>query len=293
MAEIGEAKLISTKNQIAPSKLMILGVNELWNFRYVEISDFTYDALQSVGFQCPEANSIAFTLHGVRYGLDEQEVFHSQLLGIKKAVENGAIDKSLEKVYIVEKDESRYSRLKDYLDVYAEDLGFTKSNSNTWLYTTTLRGGDQQKKSTPKVSTQVNEKPFVYASLPDDGGYDDVFFFGIQGAAHANNLLCERFDNHQEKAIINKHALDKIERAVFVVADISDRSPRVYLEIGFALAKGKPIVLITQKSTPNELATEEARYIVYERIIDLIKALQEELRSFTENHLSDLRSEAL
>jgi nucleoside 2-deoxyribosyltransferase len=47
--------------------------------------------------------------------------------------------------------------------------------------------------------------------------------------------------------VIIKDVIDNIVRSQIVVADISPTNPNVYFEVGYALAFGKPIVLLAQR----------------------------------------------
>jgi TIR domain len=73
--DVGQYRIIEPKGHMECKYVMFLGVPELWTFRYSEISDFSRNALVRIKKVLSTVRSIAFTIHGVGYGLDEVEAF--------------------------------------------------------------------------------------------------------------------------------------------------------------------------------------------------------------------------
>lgn len=258
---------------------MFLGVPELWTFRYAEISDFAKNALIRIKKSLGLARSVAFTIHGVGYGLDEVEAFQSQLRGIKNALEEGLIGDKVEKIFVVEKDRDRFERLKRYTTELAYNFNFTTKTSTEWEYSIKSATNSRTEISTKSslVEMKAEEKPFVFVAMPFKKEFDDIFYFGIQGAVHENGLLCERIDQDTFTGEILARILDKIEKAKFVIAELSGANPNVYLEVGYAWGKNKPTILLAKDIKDLQFDIRGHKCLSYERIIDLKEKLTKEL----------------
>lgn len=85
---------------------------------------------------------------------------------------------------------------------------------------------------------------FIFAALPFDPAFDDVFHVAMVPAAQAVGLRCLRID-------LTRHGGDSVEEArrqlalcTAVIADVTGANPNVLYEVGFAHALGKPTVQI-------------------------------------------------
>ena len=75
---------------------------------------------------------------------------------------------------------------------------------------------------------------------PFDKRYDDVFVPAITGA----NLEAYRVDRDPSAFIPMEEVEKRIREADTCLADISEPNPNVWFELGFAIAAGKPVVLV-------------------------------------------------
>ena len=84
----------------------------------------------------------------------------------------------------------------------------------------------------------------IFAAMPFDPAFDDVFFVGVTGAARIVGGRPVRVDQvmHGGDAVAETQRL--IRRCRVVVADVSTSEPDVLYELGFAQALGKPSVQI-------------------------------------------------
>jgi hypothetical protein len=166
--DVGQYRIIESIGHMECKHVMFLGVSELWTFRYAEISDFAKNALNRIKKSLGSTRSVAFTIHGVGYGLDEVEAFQSQLRGIKNALDEGLINEKFEKIFIVEKDRDRFERLKRYTEDLAYNLNFSTKSSTEWQYsiTTTANSNTEINNKPLLVEKKVEEKPFVCFAMP-------------------------------------------------------------------------------------------------------------------------------
>jgi len=106
---------------------------------------------------------------------------------------------------------------------------------------------------------------------------DDVFFYGIQQPLHAAGLLCERVDQDAFTGGIMDYVKTRIETASVVIAELSGANPNVYLEVGYAWGKGRPVILLAHDERELHFDVRGQRCLVYERIKDLEESLAREL----------------
>jgi nucleoside 2-deoxyribosyltransferase len=70
----------------------------------------------------------------------------------------------------------------------------------------------------------------------------------------------------------------RISSAKLVVADLSTANPNVYLEVGYAWAKGIPTVLLVRDTNDLKFDVKAQRCIVYTSIKQLEELLSKELK---------------
>src|SRR6266498_1805038 len=81
---------------------------------------------------------------------------------------------------------------------------------------------------------------------PFDGGpFDKRFEDTIAPAIRAAGLEPYRVDQDPSTIIPIERIEEAIRRSQACVADISTNNPNVWYELGFAIASGKPVVLIS------------------------------------------------
>jgi hypothetical protein len=197
-----------------------------------------------------------------------------------KPFNEGIITDSFEKIYIVERDKDRFERLKKYIAATSHSFGFFTKSPTEWQYSITIETENNNNYilNKPNVGeSKMEEKPFVFVAMPFKKEFDDIFYFGIQGAVHDNGFLCERIDQDSFTGDILSRILDKIEQAKFVVAELSGANPNVYLEVGYAWGKGKATILLTKDTKDLQFDIRGHKCLSYERIIDLKEILSKEL----------------
>ena len=103
--------------------------------------------------------------------------------------------------------------------------------------------------------------------------YDDH----LRPTIEKSGLRCERADEILGTTAITSDIWERINRARFLLADLTDQNPNVFYELGLAHALGKDVILITQSMhfVPFDLKT--IRFIVYEFKPRGMKELEEKL----------------
>lgn len=118
-------------------------------------------------------------------------------------------------------------------------------------------------------------KPFVFVLMPFETAFDDIYKFGIKGAADDVGAYAERVDEQIFSEGILDRIFNQISKADVVVADMTGRNPNVFYEVGYAHALGKAVVLLTQKTDDIPFDLKHRQHTVYG---GKIETLRDELR---------------
>jgi hypothetical protein len=107
--------------------------------------------------------------------------------------------------------------------------------------------------------------------MPFDSSFDDVYKFGIKGAAEDAGAYAERIDEQIFSEGILDRVFNQINKSDVVVADMTGRNPNVFYEVGYAHALGKIVLLLTQKADDIPFDLKHHQHIVYGGSIDVLK----------------------
>jgi len=75
-----------------------------------------------------------------------------------------------------------------------------------------------------------------------------------------------------------------IDRAPVLVAEMTDKNPNVYYEVGIAHGKKKEVILITKKGSVIPFDLKSKNHIIYENIHDLEEMLVRRLRAIEQGN---------
>lgn len=108
--------------------------------------------------------------------------------------------------------------------------------------------------------------------MPFDSKFDDVYKFGIKGAAEDAGAYAERVDEQIFNEGILERVFNQINKADVVVADMTGRNPNVFYEVGYAHALGKIVLLLTQHADDIPFDLKHHQHTVYEGSIETVKS---------------------
>lgn len=94
----------------------------------------------------------------------------------------------------------------------------------------------------PPTSEPITGK--VFAAMPFDVQFDDVFFVAIRGAAEDVGLAAERVDQIEYLGDVVERIRSGLSTAQVVVADLTGQRPNVLYEMGWAEGHDIPVVPI-------------------------------------------------
>jgi hypothetical protein len=114
-------------------------------------------------------------------------------------------------------------------------------------------------------------KPFVFVLMPFDQAFDDIYRFGIRGAAEDAGAYAERLDEQIFGEGMLDRIFNQISKADVVVADLTGRNPNVFYEVGYAHALGKIVLLLTQRSDDIPFDLKHHQHTVYAGKIEKLR----------------------
>jgi hypothetical protein len=284
----GSYRFVNTRGLVAARQVLFVAIPDLADIDYRDIRSFAGRAIGAVAQEKPGTRSVAMTIHGPGFGLDEIESFFNQFSGIVQGLaEKRSL--GLRRISIVEIDQARVKRLGAALKQYAVDSGLpveTELEDDTsWTFRFGASGSPTgatylgtQDQELPGLRSE--EKPVAFVAMPFAKDKEDVFYVGIQPAARDAGFLCERVDQEAFVGPIMDRVTTGIDRATFVIADLAGANPNVFLEVGYAWGKDRPTIFLSLEGQElpfdvgghNRLAYESGR--IWKLQQDLTKLLQ-------------------
>jgi hypothetical protein len=256
-------------------QIMFVGVGPLIEFGYSEIRDFGYQALALANRLAGQATRFCMPIHGPGYGLDEAEAFSSLVAGIVDSIREKSHPHSLQEVEIVELNPNRARRFQQMLaNLIQPSLG-KPSKVTTFKAADLLRQSVQDELG--KFGQESEKKTRLFVAMPFKDDFLDEWEISIQEAAHACEIICERVDKTAFVGDILSEVRRRIEEYDGLIALLNEVNPNVFLELGYAWAKGKPTILVAKKGQDLPFDVKGQRCIIYTGIADLRTKLRTEL----------------
>lgn len=251
-------------------QIAFIGVGSLENFSYAKIRRFGRRAIEIASRREISAGRICLTAHGTGIGLDEVEAFSSLVAGIYEA---RAKSNSV-KVEIIEHRPERARRFKKILGKLVRGQDGPKS-----------RAINEVSLPPPLQSAGVNsdQKTKLFVAMPFKEEFNDEWEISIQEAANSLGMLCERIDKSAFVGDISSEIKRRIEQYDGLVALLNGANPNVFLEIGYAWAKGKPTLLLAKQGQELPFDVKGQRCLFYTSIADLRKKISAELSQLQSN----------
>ncbi len=287
--DVNEYVTFDTPPFMPADKVLFVGTTYLSAIGYQGIRDWAARVLSALEEAAPDTEHIAMTIHGPGFGLDETEAFRQQIEGVFDAMNADTLPPALKHITVCEFDKRRVGRLQDVVHNLALAIDTIEQDGDDFrlVGTTHTDTPDQQDTFAPVMP----ERPNAFVVLSDTGNADDLFYFGIQQPTHTYGLLCERVDyspaadNDTAAPYDFQQIRNHIDRATMVIIDLTRATQFDMLQLGYALGRGRPLLLIAQDAdTPTEIAIENDLHVVrYRSIKDVEQAIDAFLQQLVES----------
>ncbi len=104
------------------------------------------------------------------------------------------------------------------------------------------------------------DKKLMFVLMPFSEELIDLYLYGIRGAAEKTGYTCFRADEIEHNSDILKEVLFYIEKAAILVAEVTEKNPNVFYEVGIAHGWNKEVILITKKGSDIPFDLREETY---------------------------------
>jgi hypothetical protein len=149
-----------------------------------------------------------------------------------------------------------------------------------------MSGGPVREESEPAVSEEPDyEEGYAFIAMaidPQDPDLEDVLD-SIKEAATKCGIHAERVDEVQSNNRITDRILESIQKAQFVIVDLTHSKPNVFYEAGYAQGLSKTPIYVARDGTRLEFDLKDYPIIFFRNMRELKERLQERLQALAES----------
>ena len=114
-------------------------------------------------------------------------------------------------------------------------------------------------------------KKFCFVLMPFESDFDDIYQLGIKQSCIDAGAYCERVDEQIFHESILERIYNQISKADIIIADMTNKNPNVFYEVGYAHALGKTTILLTKKAEDIPFDLKQYPHIIYNSSISKLK----------------------
>ena len=143
--------------------------------------------------------------------------------------------------------------------------------------------GESDVSDVPKVEISVQQN-YAFVAMPIDPNKPELedVLDSIKEVAQRCRVQAERVNEPQSNERITDRILESIQRAEFVIVDLTGSRPNVYYEAGYAQGVGKTPIFIARNGTELEFDLKDYPVIFFQNLKQLKDALEVRLRYLAE-----------
>ena len=141
----------------------------------------------------------------------------------------------------------------------------------------------KSKPEKPSIDAEIT-KNYAFIAMPinqDDPELEDVLD-SIKEAADRCGIQAERIDEPESNERITDRILESIQKAEYVIVDLTNSRPNVFYEAGFAHGIGKIPIYIAKQGTKLEFDIKDYPVIFFKNMKQLKDSLEKRLRRLAE-----------
>jgi hypothetical protein len=271
----GDWRILETT--LPARRVLFLGVGNLYDFRYERIREFTRTAFEIiVNRNGLKPSIVGLTIHGPGYGLDEGEAFLSMISGIHDFFAKKNCNSFLKEIAIVERNAKLAEKLRGQLIKFEDEIRTHKPRNIR------ERMHILDEDATHYYGAVSEKKARLFVAMPFIDKWMDEYLISISEAASSNGFLAERLDMESYVGDVVSKIKNDIGNSSGVIALLNERNPNVYLEVGYALAKKKPTILVIKAGQKPAFDLAGQKIVVYKNIFDLRTTLTKEIENLKE-----------
>ena len=131
--------------------------------------------------------------------------------------------------------------------------------------TTVAKKTPVKKAATKKAASKSTSKDVCFTIMPFGGWFDDYYAGIYKPAIEDAGMDPKRADDMYRPSTIVNDIWDYTQRAKIVLADLTNKNPNVFYELGLAHALAKPAILITESMDDVPFDLRALRVIEYDK----------------------------
>jgi hypothetical protein len=116
-------------------------------------------------------------------------------------------------------------------------------------------------------------KSFIFVLMPFKSSFNDIYKYGIKGAAEDAGAYSERIDEQDYTESTLDRIYNQINKADVIVADMTGQNSNVFYEVGYAHALDKIVILLTQDANDIPFDLRHRPHIIYGGQIETLRNL--------------------
>lgn len=177
------------------------------------------------------------------------------------------------------------TELKDKIDSYepVKDLDDIQSLRERIVTLEQQLSDEESDDETNKFDTSSEKSVFVI--MPFNSEFQDVWKGGIEMAAKTKGLTPIRVDMINKSSNITDDIVESINKCKLAIVDVTNNNPNVMFELGYALAKNKTNIIISQSADDLPFDIRNIRTIVYTNTWSGIEELRGKIQDFLHEYL--------
>lgn len=149
-----------------------------------------------------------------------------------------------------------------------------------------IRAGAKEpikKISEPQIDNKIT-KNYAFVAMPIDPQNPELedILDAIKEGADRCGVQAERVDEEQSNDRITDRILESIQKAEFVIVDLTNSRPNVFYEAGYAQGIGKTPIYIAKDGTKLEFDLKDYPIIFFKNMKQLKDSLEARLRGLAE-----------
>jgi len=189
---------------------------------------------------------------------------------------------AVENVFVVERHEKRCDQLSKVLTERLDEFGLQMNTNGDFVTVTQSEESTENEVETTNIiqfGARADEQPRLFVAMPFAAEFIDEYEIGFHEAAKASAFICERLDLQTFTGDIVTEMKKRIVESHGVIGLVNGHNPNVFLEIGFALAYGKPTILVAKEGVELPFDLRSHRCVRYKNISQLRELLKAEIAS--------------
>lgn len=131
-----------------------------------------------------------------------------------------------------------------------------------------------------RTSVDVSDPNSVFVIMPFSETFNDVWTGGVLRAAKAEDFNPIRVDMIDRSSNITDDIIESVDKCQLAIVDVTDNNPNVMFELGYALAKAKNHIIISQSAEFLPFDIRQIRTIVYANTWSGIEELNRRIQDF-------------